>query len=200
MLLTLTMATFTVLLTVGHVEAGQSGNCEAWGNAPANVNGDCDVDVDYDGSCDSSSSSNNNCKVRTDVTLTPNPLPANNKLSLDYLLETGIECGSVKSSWGKTNCLANSLNEYSSDIRGNTPAGGITDNNFYFEGSQQVRETSGQDLFNAKNTMDQDVTLNTAGTGSTIKTDLQLKYLQDIVKPDDTTNTNNGRQFVSLNQ
>ncbi len=46
--------------------------------------------------------------------------------------------------------------------------------------------------------MNQDVTFNTAGTGSTIKTDLQLKYLQDIVKPDDTTNTNNGRQFVSL--
>ena len=47
--------------------------------------------------------------------------------------------------------------------------------------------------------MDQDVALNTAGTGSTIKTDnVDLKYLQDIVEPDDTTNTNNGRQFVTL--
>ena len=27
---------------------------------------------------------------------------------------------------------------------------------------------------------------------------MQLEYLQDIVKPDDTTNTNNGRQFVTL--
>ena len=70
-----------------------------------------------------------------------------------------------KSSWAKANCLTNSQNEYSSDITGNTPAGGITDNDFNFEGSQQVRETSGQDNFKATNTMDQDVALNTAGTG-----------------------------------
>ena len=67
MLLTLTMATFTALSTVGHVEAVTSGNCKAWGNA--NANGDCNVDVDYDGSC---SSSDSNCNVRTDVELTPN--------------------------------------------------------------------------------------------------------------------------------
>ena len=51
-LLTLTMATFTALSTVGHVEAVTSGNCETWGNQ--NPNGECDVDVDYDGSCNSS--------------------------------------------------------------------------------------------------------------------------------------------------
>ena len=77
-------------------------------------------------------------------------------------------------------------------------------NHFNFEGSQQVRETSGQDLFKATNTMNQDVALNTDqlnsgdATDGTVKTDVQLKYLQDIVKPDDTTNTNNGRQLVSL--
>ena len=70
---------------------------------------------------------------------------------------------------------------------------------FILKVSQQVRETSGQDNFVAKNTMDQDVALNTAGTGSTIKTDnVNLKYLQDIVEPDDTTNDNKGRQHVSF--
>ena len=155
-----------------------------------NANGDCNVDIDYDGSCDTSGSSNNNCKVRTDVHPTPPtpnglPLPVNNKLSLDYILQIGTQCGSVKtsSSWGKAkSVLADSLNDYSSDIRGNLQTGGITDNDFNFEGSQQVRETSGQDLFKAKNFMDQDVTLNTAGTGSTIKTDNAIRIFARYCK------------------
>ncbi len=76
-------------------------------------------------------------------------------------------------------------------------------NQFNFEGSQQIRDTDGQDRFKATNTMKQDVTVNTVGASSSVVTNgpgdnFQLKYLQDVVEPDDTTNTNNGRQLVSL--
>ena len=62
-------------------------------------------------------------------------------------------CQCASGSWSKANCLTNNLNDYTSTVT--QTAGGTTDNEFYFEGSQQVRETSGQDSFKAKNTMDQ---------------------------------------------
>ena len=52
--------------------------------------------------------------------------------------------------------------------------------------------------------MTQDVRVNPQGANSVVDTDgpgdnFVLKYMQDIVHPDDTTNTNIGKQTVDLN-
>ena len=160
-LLTLTMSIFTAMSNVAEVEAATNVNANC-GIIDQNPNAECDVGVDYDGSC---SPSDNNCNVNVNVLTTPQPTGAN-QLFLNYLLETGIECGSVKSSWGKAACLAASQNEYTSSVTTNTAPGTTNNNQFNFEGSQQVRETSGQDNFAATNTMTQTVKSTTLDAGA----------------------------------
>ena len=165
--------------------------------------GECDVDIDYDGKC---SPSSRNCNI--DIDVVTNPPPSGKKeLKLKYLLETGISCNKVKSSF-KAQCLlaSNTQNTYESnvDITTTTGAGTTSDNQFNFQGSQQVRDTKRQDNFKANNGMTQDVRVNTQGANSVVDTDgpgdnFVLKYLQDIVHPDDTTNTNIAKQTVDLN-
>ena len=192
----LTLTTFTAMLpNVDQVEAvTNAASCNA---LDPNPNAECDVTVDYDGDC---SPSNADCNVNINVNANPS---ANNQLRLNYLLETGIECSSVQSSWGQARCLAASQNEYRSNVGVTTGTGATSDNQFNFEGSQQVRETAGQNNFFATNDMTQNVNVNTQGTGSVVDTNgegdnFQLEHLQDIVEPDDTRNTNNAHQLVTL--
>jgi hypothetical protein len=177
---------------VGQVEAAtNTGNCAALDATP---NGECDVSIDYDGNCSPSSS---NCNIQLNV-----PPSTPGQLRLNYLLETGVFCNNVAGgSTSKAFCLANNFNNYASTVA--QTGTGTMDNQFNFEGSQQIRDTDGQDRFKATNTMKQDVSVNTVGSASSVITNgagdnVQLKYLQDVVEPDDTTNTNNGRQLVSL--
>ena len=127
-----------------------------------------------------------------------------NELKLHSVLETGVECSDVKSSWGKANCILNSKNNYVSNTIINTDGlAKLFDNEINYEGSQQVRDTSGQDNFKTTNTMNQKADLATRGAGATIDTDVSgknviLQYKQDIVKPDDTQNTNLGSQAVNM--
>ena len=128
-----------------------------------------------------------------------------NELKLHSVLETGVECSDVKSSWDKANCILNSKNNYVSNTIINTDGlVKLFDNEINYEGSQQVRDTSGQDNFKTTNTMNQKLDLATRGAGvSTIDTDVSgknviLQYKQDIVKPDDTQNTNLGSQAVNM--
>ena len=197
----MTLTTFTAMSSnVGQVEAlTNTGNCAALDATP---NGECDVgnpdggdSIDYDGNCTGPSSSN--CNIQLNV-----PASTPGQLRLNYLLETGVFCNNVAGgSTSKAFCLQNNFNNYASTV---TQTGtGTMNNQFNFEGSQQIRDTDGQDRFKATNTMKQDVTVNTVGASSSVVTNgpgdnFQLKYLQDVVEPDDTTNTNNGRQLVSL--
>ena len=81
-----------------------------------------------------------------------------NELKLHSVLETGVECSDVKSSWGKANCILNSKNNYVSNTIINTDGlAKLFDNEINYEGSQQVRDTSGQDNFKTTNTMNQKV-------------------------------------------
>jgi hypothetical protein len=181
---------------VGQVEAAtNTGNCAALDATP---NGECDVTIDYDGNCSPSSP---NCNIQLNV-----PPSSPGQLRLNYLLETGLFCNNVAGgSASKAFCLNNNFNNYASNVA--QTGTGTMDNQFNFEGSQQIRDTDGQDRFKATNTMKQDVSVNTvdatSSTTSSVITNgagenVQLKYLQDVVEPDDTTNTNNGRQLVSL--
>jgi hypothetical protein len=193
----LTLATFTAMSSnVGQVEAAtNTGNCAALDATP---NGECDVTIDYDGNCSPSSP---NCNIQLNV-----PPSSPGQLRLNYLLETGLFCNNVAGgSASKAFCLNNNFNNYASNVA--QTGTGTMDNQFNFEGSQQIRDTDGQDRFKATNTMKQDVSVNTvdatSSTTSSVITNgagenVQLKYLQDVVEPDDTTNTNNGRQLVSL--
>jgi len=176
---------------VGQVEAAtNTGNCAALDATP---NGECDITIDYDGNCSPSSS---NCNIQLNV---PPSTPGN--LRLNYLLETGVFCNNVAGgSTSKAFCLANNFNNYASTVA--QTGTGTMDNQFNFEGSQQIRDTDGQDRFKATNTMDQRARVNT-DAGSVVDTDgsgdnFVLKYLQDVVEPDDTTNLNLGKQLVSL--
>ena len=197
----LTLTTFTAMSSnVDKVEAQTVIDSDCQPNSPSTV--DCDVAIDYDGNCNPNAP---NCDIRINVQANPQP-DGNNELRLDYILETGIYCNDVAGgSAGKTACLANSLNEYDNNVIVNRAPGTTSDNQFNFIGSQQVRETAGQDNFKATNDMEQRVTIDTgpANTGSVIDTDgdgdnFKLEYLQDIVHPDDTTNTNKAYQLVSL--
>ncbi len=188
----LTLTTFTAMSSnVGQVEAAtNTGNCAALDATP---NGECDVTIDYDGNCSPSSP---NCNIQLNV-----PPSSPGQLRLNYLLETGLFCNNVAGgSASKAFCLQNNFNNYASTV---TQTGtGTMDNQFNFEGSQQIRDTDGQDRFKGTNTMDQTVRVNT-NTGSVVDTNgpgdnFQLQYLQDIVEPDDTTNTNLAKQLVSL--
>ncbi len=189
----LTLATFTAMSSnVGQVEAAtNTGNCAALDATP---NGECDVTIDYDGNCSPSSP---NCNIQLNV-----PPSSPGQLRLNYLLETGLFCNNVAGgSASKAFCLNNNFNNYASNVA--QTGTGTMDNQFNFEGSQQIRDTDGQDRFKATNTMKQDVSVNTVDATSSVITNgagenVQLKYLQDVVEPDDTTNTNNGRQLVSL--
>jgi hypothetical protein len=194
----LTLTTFTtILLNVDQAQAQTviDPDCAV---IDARSSGECDVTIDYDGNC---SPSRANCDIN--ININANPLPSgSNELKLDYILETGIDCINVPSSF-RSQCLLNTLNDYDSNVNVNRGANTVSDNEFNFEGSQQVRETAGQNNFFATNRMVQDVTAITTGTTSTIDTDgdgnnVQLQYLQDIVAPDDTSNNNFGRQYVSL--
>jgi hypothetical protein len=189
-----TLTTFTAMSSnVGQVEAvTNTGNCAALDATP---NGECDVDINYDGNCSPSSS---NCNINLNV---PNSSPG--QLRLNYLLETGLYCNNVAGgSASKAFCLNNNFNNYASTVAQN--GGGTMNNQFNFEGSQQIRDTDGQDRFKATNTMDQRARVNTdANPNSVVNTDgsgdnFVLKYLQDVVEPDDTTNRNLGKQLVSL--
>ncbi len=172
-------------------------NCGVVDQKPS---GKCDVDIDYDGICNSSSI---NCNIDIDVVTNPQPR-GNNELKLDYHLETGIKCNKVAGGLaGKTACLANTHNDYKSCTTINRETGTTSDNQFNFKGSQQVYDTARQDNFITKNDMQQNIIVNTQGAKSVIDTDgsgdnFQLKYLQDIVEPDDTSNTNVANQLVSL--
>ena len=190
----LTLTTFMAMSSnVGQVEAAtNTGNCAALDATP---NGECDVTIDYDGNCSPSSS---NCNIQLNV---PPSTPGN--LRLNYLLETGVFCNNVAGgSTSKAFCLANNFNNYASTVA--QTGGGTMNNQFNFEGSQQIRDTDGQDRFKATNTMDQRARVNTdANPNSVVNTDgsgdnFVLKYLQDVVEPDDTTNRNLGKQLVSL--
>jgi hypothetical protein len=197
----LTLTTFTAMssnISVVEAVTNVDPDCAVIDQSPS---GECDVTVDYDGDCNPNDA---NCNVNINVNA--NPLPTgNNELRLDYLLETGIECSNVAGGLaGKAACLTASQNEYRSNVAVTTGAGTISDNQFNFEGSQQVFNTAGQDNFAATNDMTQDVQVITSGTTSTVDTDgegdnVQLNYLQHINEPDDTTNNNLGRQYVSLN-
>ena len=71
--------------------------------------GKCNVDIDYDGKC---SPSSRNCNI--DIGVVTNPPPSGKKeTKLKYLLETGISCNKVKSSF-KAQCLlaSNTQNTY----------------------------------------------------------------------------------------
>ena len=199
----LTLTTFTAMSSnVDEVEAQTVIDPDCQPNSPSTV--DCDVTIDYDGNCSPTAP---NCDIRIDVNSNPAP-SGNNELRLNYLLETGIFCNNVAGgAAGRAACLANTLNDYDSSVTVNRGPGTVSDNQFNFEGSQQVRDTDGQDNFRASNimgqtdatnqpdTIGQRVTVDTNGPGSVIDTDgdgdnFQLQYLQDIVQPDDTTNTN----------
>jgi hypothetical protein len=194
----LTLTTFTVTLSnVDPVEA-QTVIDPDCGVLNQNPSGDCDVDIDYDGNCNPSAA---NCDININVNANPQP-SGSNELRLDYILQTGIDCNSVPSSF-KAACLLNTLNDYDSTVTVNRGTGTVSDNQFNFESSQQVRETAGQDNFFATNKMTQDVRVNTVGTTSTVDTDgegdnVVLRSLQEVVQPDDTRNTNTGNQLVSL--
>jgi hypothetical protein len=202
----LTLITFTSMINVGEVEAATvvSPNCGVIDQSPS---GECSVSIDYDGNCSPSSSS---CNIAVNINKNPgggsiNFVPSgDNELKLHSVLETGVECSDVKSSWGKANCLLNSKNNYVSNTIINTDGlAKLFDNEINYEGSQQVRDTSGQDNFKATNTMNQKADLATRGAGATIDTDgsgknVILQYKQDIVHPDDTQNTNLGSQAVNM--
>jgi hypothetical protein len=201
----LTLITFTSMINVGEVEAATvvSPNCGVIDQSPS---GECSVSIDYDGNCSPSSSS---CNIAVNINKNPgggsiNFVPnGNNELKLHSVLETGVECSDVKSSWGKANCLLNSKNNYVSNTIIDTDGlATLFDNEVNYEGSQQVRDTSGQDNFKATNTMNQKAVLSSRGAGATLDTDgdgknVILKYTQDIVKPDDTQNTNLGAQAIN---
>ena len=80
----------------------------------------------------------------------------------------------------------NTQNAYESNVDiTTTGAGTISDNQFNFEGSQQVCDTARQDNFTANNDMTQDVRVFTQGANSVVDTDgpgdnFVLKYLQHI--------------------
>ena len=79
-----------------------------------------------------------------------------------------------------------------------------SDNQFNFKGSQQISDTARQDNFFATNDMEQNVIINTQGANSVVDTDgpgdnFDLKYLQKIKEPDDTTNTNITKQTIDFN-
>jgi hypothetical protein len=198
----LILTTFIAISSnVGQVEAKTvvDPNCGVLDQKPS---GKCDVDIDYDGKC---SPSSRNCNI--DIDVVTNPPPSGKKeLKLKYLLETGISCNKVKSSF-KAHCLlaSNTQNTYGSNVDITTTGAGTTsDNQFNFQGSQQIRDTKRQDNFKANNGMTQDVKVNTQDANSVVDTDgpgdnFVLKYLQDIVHPDDTTNTNIAKQTVDLN-
>jgi hypothetical protein len=202
----LTLITFTSMMNVGEVEAATvvSPNSGVIDQSPS---GECSVSIDYDGNCSPSSS---NCNIAVNINKNPgrgsiNFVPSgDNELKLHSVLETGVECSDVKSSWGKANCLLNSKNNYVSNTIINTDGlAKLFDNEINYEGSQQVRDTSGQDNFKATNTMNQKADLTTREAGATIDTDVSgknviLQYKQDIVKPDDTQNTNLGSQAVNM--
>ena len=202
----LTLTTFVTMVNFSEVDAATviSPTCNVINQDP---DGECSVDIDYDGNCSPSTS---DCNIAVNINKNPgggsvnfNPDP-NNELKLNYLLETGLECNNVKSSWGKARCLTASNNDYVSNTRINTDGlFGTFDNEINSEGSQQIRDTEGQALFTAKNNMRQDVSLFTRDRGSTIHTDgtgdnLILKYNQDIVGPDNSDNNNKGTQLVNL--
>ena len=202
----LTLTTFVTMVNFSEVDAATviSPTCNVINQDP---DGECSVDIDYDGNC---SPTTNDCNIAVNINKNPgggavnfNPDP-NNELKLNYLLETGLECNNVKSSWGKARCLTASNNDYVSNTRINTDGDfGTFDNEINSEGSQQIRDTDGQALFKAFNNMRQDVSLFTRGEGSTIHTDgtgdnLILKYNQDIVGPDNSDNNNKGTQLVNL--
>ena len=198
----LILTTFTAISSnVGQVEAKTvvDPNCGVLDQKPS---GKCDVDIDYDGKC---SPYSRNCNIDIDVVTNPPP-SGKNELKLKYLLETGISCNKVKSSF-KAQCLlaSNTQNTYESNVDITTTGAGTTsDNQFNFQGSQQVRDTKRQDNFKANNGMTQDVRVNTQEAKSVVDTDgpghnFVLKYMQDIVHPDDTTNTNLAKQTIDLN-
>ena len=60
----------------------------------------------------------------------------------------------------RQHCLANSLNDYDSTVTQSGTRYNMN-NQFNFQGSQQIRDTDGQDRFIATNTMRQDVTVDT---------------------------------------
>lgn len=204
----LTLTTFVTMVNLNEVDAftSVSPNCGLINQDP---DGECSVDIDYDGNC---SFFNNDCNIAVNINKNPgggsvdfNPNPTS-ELKLHSILETGVDCSNVKSSWGKANCLLNSNNDYTSNTIINTDGlAAKFDNDIKYEGSQQVRDTSGQDNFQAFNTMTQKVDLATRGAGATIDTDnegdsgnLILRYDQDIVHPDDTQNRNLGAQAVNM--
>ena len=114
-------------------------------------------------------------------------------------METGVFCNNVAGgSTSKAFCLANNFNNYASNVA--QTGTGTMNNQFNFEGSQQIRDTDGQDRFKATNTMNQEARVNTVGATSSVITNgagdnVKLKYLQDVVEPDDTTITHNGKQL-----
>ena len=180
----LTLTTFVSILNLNEVEAltTVSPQCNLINQDP---DGECSVDIDYDGNC---SPSTNDCNIAVNINRNPgggsvnfNPNP-DNELKLHSLLVTGLECSSVKSSWGKAKCLTASNNDYTSNTIINTDGlAKLFDNEIHYEGSQQIRDTSGQDNFQAFNRMNQKVDLATRGAGATIDTDgdgnnLILKY------------------------
>ena len=96
----LILTTFTAMSSnVGQVEAKTvvDPNCGVLDQKPS---GKCDVTVDYDGECSPNAP---NCNININVITNPPP-SGKKELKLKYLLETGIACNKVKSSF-KAQCL-----------------------------------------------------------------------------------------------
>lgn len=193
----MTLTTFLGMVTMPEADAAQTVSplCNTINQNPS---GECSVAIDNDGNC---SPSTNDCNISVGITSNFVPNGAN-ELKLKSVLNTALYCSDVKSSWGKANCLLNSNNDYRSNTEISATGTGLFDNEFNYVGAQKVRDTAGQELFQAFNDLSQKVKLS-KDAGSSIDTDGDgdnwiLKYNQDIVEPDNSINKNNGYQQVDL--
>jgi hypothetical protein len=193
----MTLTTFLGMVNMPEADAAQTVSplCNTINQNPS---GECSVAIDNDGNC---SPSTNDCNISVGITSNFVPNGAN-ELKLKSVLNTALYCSDVKSSWGKANCLLNSNNDYRSTTEISATGTGLFDNEFNYVGAQKVRDTAGQERFQAFNDLTQKVKLS-KGAGSSIDTDGDgdnwiLKYNQDIVEPDNSINKNNGYQKVEL--
>jgi hypothetical protein len=209
-----TITAFTFMNNTGEADARvllkDTTDCNAIDSKSA---GECKINTQFLDDCATTSTAN--CNIAVDINRgTFNP-SGSNELKLDYLLKSGIACGTGPSGWTKASCLMNTANNYNYDPATGAQTSSIninTDNRYdrldveaKYDGSQRITNTLGKDRFQATNDMKQQVNVRTSGSGSGVDLEgdgadgVQLKYNQLISGPDNSINKNNARQQFDVN-
>jgi len=208
-----TITAFTFMNNIGEADARTLIKDPDCATIDAKSAGECKISAQFLDDCATMSTAN--CNIAVDINRGIFNPSGSNELKLDYLLKSGIACGTGPSGWTKASCLMNTANNYNYDPATGAQTSSIninTDNRYdrldveaKYDGSQRITNTLGKDRFQATNDMKQQVNVRTSGSGSGVDLEgdgadgVQLKYNQLISGPDNSINKNNARQQFDVN-